>query len=110
MKSRIKIPNVDISKFKIRGINVQVSNDYKTDSQVITTIINVQDVVTGQDSRIFRRLIVNNLAFLEWNDRNLLHGYIKQEIIGAILHEIDECLFIDGQRVTEPIHESRRRV
>lgn len=72
---------------------------------LIVVGLGVTDVVppANEEAWVCRRMRAP-VGLLESGDRADLLAWIKSEIMSALEHEVDECLYVDGVRVCADPH------
>lgn len=99
----MNLPKVDVSRFRIRGIDCRVSHAADSDAIQFAYALQVDDVDAGTTT------MVQGKQFL---DRRLkpdaFAHLVRSGLLDAIAHELDECLFIDGKRTRDPHPELKR--
>ncbi len=93
---------VDVSRMHIRGCAVHVGQSAPWESADyvrLRVVLDVADVVTGQDNHVTLDKTLHR-AILK--DGKVPAQIIRSAILQALVHELDECLLVDGKRVVEP--------
>ncbi|HEX2679541.1 MAG TPA: hypothetical protein VHM19_22985 [Polyangiales bacterium] len=95
----VLLPTVELGAFRIDGARVLVALDDRSDAVVFTTVLNVRDVSSGQQTTVNHQA---RYARSFVRDREAIAEAIRELVIGALAHEVDEWLRVDGARVQEP--------
>ena len=86
----------------ICGVLVHVDQgDYYTgpDSVRVRVVLDVCDVSTGEDTYIVQNSVLPRAHLV---DGKVPAALIRHQIALALMHELDECLYIDGVQLKDP--------
>ena len=90
--------NIDLSRLRIDSAFVDV-DDEPDDYVSVRAVLMVRDVRTGEPCSIVNREMVHRVVL---KDGKVPAYIVRDLILRALKHEIDECLYVDGERVAEP--------
>jgi hypothetical protein len=96
---------VDLSKLKIERINVTIGEDDSSPALTVRGEMIVYDMTTNKRESVIMRSSVMQAGP---HPRESLKMQIRQMVGNMLLHELDECLFIDGKRLTDAHPEAQR--
>lgn len=92
---------IDLSRWSMPKIQARVSEDFLRCALRVDVAMQVKNVETGELGPV----IASQGAELELiYDEALMKKFIYHAIRSAVLHELDECLYIDGERLCADPH------
>lgn len=101
-----KLPDVDMSRWSLCRMQVLVQHEPFLDAVEIRVISDARDIRSGDDATVVFRECVSEdhwRAAEPCRQEQLLRDVIAR----ALMHELDECLHIDGTRVCPEPHPER---
>lgn len=102
----MKLPTIDLTRFSMSKLQAIVTHEAAEASVIITVVANVKNVDTGEIGPVASKC---KLYYDESrNDERVMHR-IHQAIRELLLHELDECLYINGERLCKEPHPEKRR-
>lgn len=84
-----------------------ISYDYIGDSLVINLRATARSVETGEDGPLLQRRVISRYEMEPLNPeqkQDLLRHYIRHMLVDMLLHELDECLYLNGKRLCKEPH------
>lgn len=95
----MKLPKVDLSRWDVRGLEVLIDH-------MVGDEVRVRVVLRGMDVSAREREAVvvgmNHYSFKVFMAHPERH--IREALERAVMHELDECLYVNGQRVCKDPH------
>ncbi|MBN1237433.1 MAG: hypothetical protein JXB36_02975 [Gammaproteobacteria bacterium] len=101
----MKLPVVDMSRWDIRAMKVDVRFHDERDTAIARVVLDAKDVRTGEPGPVI------GTAYIPLQHVNERVGriLIKDMILRALVHEVDECLYIDGARLCDDPHPELKK-
>ncbi len=93
---------VDVSRFRVDGIELYVSPDLAMYATKVRAVLRVPDRDHGGPSAIWQSHAFAEHAMGLQSMRGTLIREVRRMLREALLRELDECLLIDGERVFDP--------
>jgi hypothetical protein len=91
------LPEIDLSRLRIEGVTCDLQHDDGSPDVIIRYALRVYDVKTGR-----RETVAGCRSVGTRGSRGISTDEIRSAIGDAILHEITECMTIDGKRIEDP--------
>lgn len=105
----IHLPEVDLTRWAWR--NPMITYDYINGNLIIVLEATVRNVETGEFGPLVQRRMISQHELDRLNfeqTQAMLLQYIQIMLTDMLVHELTECLYIDGERVCkEPHPESK---
>jgi hypothetical protein len=111
----VKLPTVDMKRWHVPRVDVRLKHHLNSCDLVIDVAMQVKNVETGEVGPVIVSERINGEFLLYEQDREvrekLLRSAIWSTVSQAVLHELAECLFVDGEQLRDPHPEltSRQR-
>lgn len=94
---RLETPKVDMSRWRVPEMTVYVREAFDFAGLEIVVWARIRDVETGERGEVLNRKRVSHSV-----SPRELKAMIRAAVRDLVCHEVDECLFIDGGRLTDP--------
>jgi hypothetical protein len=95
------LPEIDLSRLRIEGVTCDLQHDDKSPDVIIRYALRVYDVKTGRRETVAGSRLVGTRGS-RGIDTDEIRSEIRSAIGDAILHELTECMTIDGKRIEDP--------
>lgn len=97
----MKLPVVDMSRWHLPELRASVLWLPDEPVPIVSVFAKIRHVQTGVVGHIQRN---ERLSLTQFNNPRNLKAQIRATITELILHELDECLYIDGERLCAEPH------
>lgn len=97
----MKLPVVDMSRWSVPKIRVLVVESPDTEAVMVSVAASIACRDTGLPGYVSR---TEHLSYVVAGNPRNLKAQIRATIAEVILHELDECLYIDGERLCAEPH------
>lgn len=100
----IELPEVDMTRWNLRY--PKITYDYGVDNSLqIILEATVRDVETGESGPIISRKLVSlDLLLPGQQVAEMIKQLVRQMLVDMLVHELNECLYVDGERVCKEPH------
>lgn len=92
------LPVVDVSTFRVDRLSMKLGWSFRGDLEMRVAL----ETPAAPDGHVYFQTTIDGRFLTEVRDDSFVRQEIRRRLIDAIVHEIDECLFIDGRRVRTP--------
>jgi hypothetical protein len=91
---RAAAAGLDMTRFDVRAIRLRITRGKTHDDDELHIALGVRQVETGERIEVFSVAVGTGDS---WDGEA-----IRTAVIDALVHEVDECLFVNGKRVRDP--------
>jgi RNase P/RNase MRP subunit p29 len=102
----VKLPVVDLSRWHVPKLSASVMFLPDKEFPVVRVVASIHDRDTGEPGYVVN---CTSLSWTQANNVRILKAMIHAAIAEVILHELDECLYIDGERLCADPHPELSR-
>ena len=95
--------DVDLSRFRVLGVELHVV-DHPGSLSTLHLTLQAPDRDTGRLSRVANQYTMDVDALRGMRDARYVKECIRDFVIDCVIHEVEESLLIDGERLFDP-HE-----
>lgn len=109
----MKLPTIDLGKFKIDGLTVEWHEPAFGDDHVeLRTVLSARDIRTPGCPVLLRVMAVDVITrdrLEHFRDSGMLQRWIRDALARTITHELDEWLRVDGKQVVDSHPELKKK-
>ena len=95
--------NIDLTRFALTNLKAEVVHEYG--EVMLRCSYQCLDIQTREPKSIHVTTRLNSQA-LEYLPADFLNETVYRELCNMVLHELDECLHIDGKQLHDPHPEA----
>ncbi len=102
----MNLPKFDLSRWSMPFLTAHYREAQDFAGLELTIYAKIRDVETGEPGEVLSHKL---LPYEAARHEDYLARFAKAEIINLLLHELDETLYVDGERLCKNPHPKQNR-